>query len=86
MASAAAASGGGGQWKPAVDYDALEDPALHWVKLADAYRTHDPAAVARILRVAKNSQWNATLWQQEMSQAFDEPESEGTDEELDTGA
>lgn len=72
--------------KDAVDYENLEDPALHWVKLADAYRTRDPAAVARVLRVAKNSQWTGTLWEQEMAGGWGDPKDEDTDEELDTGA
>ena len=76
MAAAAAGT------KPEVDYDALEDPALHWVKLVDAYRTRDPAACNRVLAVAKKSQWTGTLWAQEMStaMAMDESQESDTDE------
>jgi hypothetical protein len=64
-----------------VDYDALEDPALHWVKLVDAYRTRDPAACNRVLAVAKKSQWTGTLWKREMqTMAMEE-----SDEDFDCG-
>ena len=66
-----------------VNYDKLEDPALHWVKLVDAFRTRDPAAVNRVLAVAKKSQWTGTLWKQEMDTMHTGWEEEDSDTELD---
>jgi hypothetical protein len=60
---APAGSAAGGE----VDYEKLEDPALHWVRLVDGYRTRDLDLVRRMLDVAKKSQWTGTLWKQEMA-------------------
>jgi hypothetical protein len=79
--SGAAAAAAGHAPEP-VDYSALEDPALHWVKLVDAFRTRDPMSVNRVLAVAKKSQWTGTLWAQEAEQMGIEEE---TDEEFDCG-